>query len=113
MAGANVSWSVSPSASDVVDATVNANSVVCEDNLGMVVTSGVFFQDGVTTVTCRANDTSLNEGMCSFFINVTGKYFFCEQRILYFTHGYNRVPVMVEVDIVFEKAFGAPWQPDA
>ena len=86
MAGANVFWSVSPNASDVVDATVNANSVVCENNLGTVVTSGVFFQDGETTVTCRANDTSLNEGMCSFIINVTGRYFF-----VYFTQVYKWV----------------------
>ncbi|XP_033636365.1 ephrin type-A receptor 3-like [Asterias rubens] len=71
LAGAYVIWSVSPNATDVVDATVNADSVVCEDHLGNVVTSGEFFQDGLTKVTCRANDTSLNEGSCSFFINVT------------------------------------------
>ncbi len=81
MAGANVFWSISPNATDVVDATVNANSVVCEDNHGKVVMSGEFFQDGVTTVTCRANDTDLNEGSCMFFINVTGKYF-CELIVI-------------------------------
>ncbi|XP_033642798.1 uncharacterized protein LOC117302922 [Asterias rubens] len=70
-AGASVTWSPSPTATDIVDATVNADSVVCEDHLGNVVTSGGFFQAGVTTVTCRANDTSLNEGSCAFFINVT------------------------------------------
>ena len=71
-AGASVTWSPSPTATDIVDATVNADSVVCEDHLGNVVTSGEFFPDGLTTVTCRANDTSLNEGSCAFFINVTG-----------------------------------------
>ena len=75
LAGAFVIWSVSPNAIDVVDATVNADSVVCEDHLSNNVTSGEFFQAGVTTVTCRANDTSLNEGSCAFFINVTGEYF--------------------------------------
>ena len=44
LAGAFVIWSVSPNATDVVDATVNADSVVCEDHLGNVVTSGEFFQ---------------------------------------------------------------------
>ena len=83
VAGAIVFWSVSPNATDVVDATVNADSVVCEDHLGNVVTSGELFPDGVTTVTCRANDTSLNEGSCEFFINVTGKYL-SELIIMYF-----------------------------
>ena len=83
VAGAVVFWSVSPNATDVVDATVNADSVVCEDHLGNIVTSGELFPDGVTTVTCRANDTSLNEGSCEFFINVTGKYL-SELIILYF-----------------------------
>ncbi|XP_071795599.1 uncharacterized protein [Asterias amurensis] len=70
MAGALVSWSVSPDAIDVVDATVNADSVVCEDHLGDVVTSGGFFQAGVTTVTCRASDNVLNNGSCVFVITV-------------------------------------------
>ncbi len=100
MAGAVVFWSVSPNASDVVDATVNANSVVCENNLGLVVTSGVFFQEGVTTVTCRANDTSLNEGMCSFLINVTGKYFFLLSDNVVLHQGVKNVLLMVKVDIV-------------
>ena len=72
MAGVNICWSVSPNATDIVDATVNAGSVVCEDHIGNVVTSGEFFHHGVTTVTCRANDTALNEGSCMFSIYVTG-----------------------------------------
>ena len=75
MAGAIVTWSRSPFAEDVVDATVNADSVVCKDNLDNVTISDGFFQVGKTTVTCRASDISLNEGSCAFVITVTGKYF--------------------------------------
>ena len=72
VAGAYVDWSGSPDATDVVDITVNAGSVVCRDGLNNVVTSGGFFQAGTTTVTCRANDTALNEGFCVFVI-IVGK----------------------------------------
>ncbi|XP_033643557.1 uncharacterized protein LOC117303459 isoform X5 [Asterias rubens] len=70
LAGAFVSWSVSPDATDVVDATVNADSVVCKDGPDIVVTSGGFFQAGLTTVTCRAYDNDVNEGSCVFDITV-------------------------------------------
>ena len=73
LAGAFVSWSVSPDATDVVDATVNADSVVCKDGPDIVVTSGGFFQAGLTTVTCRAYDNDANEGSCVFDITVNGK----------------------------------------
>ena len=73
MASALVSWSSSPDATDIVDTTVNADSVVCKDGPDIVVTSGGFFQAGLTTVTCRAYDNDANEGSCVFDITVNGK----------------------------------------
>ena len=70
----NVSWSASPSANDTVDGDVTAN-VLCKDDMGNVVMSGGSYAVGLTTVTCRANDTALNEGSCQFNITVVGKYF--------------------------------------
>ncbi|XP_033640822.1 hyalin-like [Asterias rubens] len=68
-ASSNVTWSAPPSANDIVDGDVTAN-VVCKDDLGNVVESGDLYAVGLTTVTCRANDTALNEGSCQFNITV-------------------------------------------
>ena len=75
MADANVTWSLLPTASDTVDGDIT--TIVCEDSLGNVVMSGDLYPVGTTTVTCRANDTALNEGSCEFNITVVvGRYFF-------------------------------------
>ncbi|XP_071804422.1 uncharacterized protein [Asterias amurensis] len=66
---ANVTWSSLPSASDNVDVNIT-DSVVCEDDLGNVVISGRAYTAGLTTVTCKAHDTALNEGSCQFNITV-------------------------------------------
>ncbi|XP_033640821.1 hyalin-like [Asterias rubens] len=68
-ASSNVTWSAPPSATDIVDGDVTAN-VVCTDDMGNVVVSGGLYAVGLTTVTCRANDTALNEGSCQFNITV-------------------------------------------
>ena len=72
-AGATVFWSSSPTATDFGGVPIDPNTIVCEDSPGSVVVSGGFYQHGLTTVTCKANDTSLNEGSCSFMITVIGK----------------------------------------
>ena len=74
MAVANVTWSPLPSANDTVDGAINATNIICEDGLGTVVMSGDTYAVGLTSVTCRANDTALNEGLCEFKITVVGKY---------------------------------------
>ena len=71
-ASSKVKWSAPPSANDTVDGDVTAN-VVCTDDMGNVVVSGDLYAVGLTTVTCRANDTALNEGSCEFNITVVGK----------------------------------------
>ena len=75
MATANVTWSPSPTANDTVDGVINSTTIVCEDSLGNVVMSDTLYSVGLTTVTCRANDTALNEGSCDFNITVVGMYF--------------------------------------
>ena len=73
MAGAIVTWSPpTPTAIDIVDGPIIA--IVCEDSLGNVTMSGDLYPVGLTTVTCRANDTALNEGSCEFNITVVGRY---------------------------------------
>ena len=68
-------WSPLPSAIDTVDGVINSTTIICEDNTGNVVVSGNSFAVGTTTVTCRVNDTSLNEGSSQFDITVLGTYF--------------------------------------
>ena len=75
MSDAAVTWSPLPSANDTVDGVINPTTIVCEDAAGNVVTSGDRFPVGTTTVTCRANDTALNEGSGQFNITVVGRYF--------------------------------------
>ena len=73
MAVANVTWSPLPSANDNVDGSILAANIICEDGSGTVVMSGDTYAVGLTSVTCRANDTALNEGSCEFNITVVGK----------------------------------------
>ena len=71
MPGALIPWIPLPTASDNLD-VINQASIVCTDDSGTVVMSGNLFGVGLTTVTCRANDTALNEGSCNFTIAVSG-----------------------------------------
>ena len=88
---ANVTWSSLPSASDNVDVNIT-DSVVCEDDLGNVVISGRAHTAGLTTVTCKAHDTALNEGSCQFNITVVGTFpfdnffFVVEFHVFLFIH---------------------------
>ena len=79
---AYVTWSPSPMANDTVDGVINSATIVCEDSLGNVVMSDTLYSVGLTTVTCRANDTALNEGSCDFNITVVGMYFSLESFFL-------------------------------
>ncbi|XP_033642906.1 uncharacterized protein LOC117302993 isoform X2 [Asterias rubens] len=63
-----VTWSLS--ASDTVDGDVTTYVVCKDDKMGNTVMSGDTYAVGLTTVTCRVNDTSLNEGTCPFSITV-------------------------------------------
>ena len=74
MADAIVTWSPMPSANDTVDGVIDPTTIVCEVSPGNVVRSGDRFLVGTTTVTCRANDTALNEGSSQFNITVIGMY---------------------------------------
>ena len=74
MTGDIVTWSPSPTANDAVDGFINSATIVCEDSLGNVTMSDTLYSVGLTTVTCRANDTALNEGSCEFNITVVGRY---------------------------------------
>ena len=67
-------WSPSPSANDTVEGPITPATIVC-DNGTMSVMSGDTFPVGTTTVTCRANDTALNEGSCQFDVVVQGIVF--------------------------------------
>ena len=42
------------------------------DGASNILMSGANYPLGLTTVTCRANDTALNEGSCEFNITVVG-----------------------------------------
>ena len=75
MENANVTWSPSPTANDTVDGVIDPATIVCEDSLGNVVMSDTLYSVGITNVTCKANDTALNEGSCEFNITVVGMYF--------------------------------------
>ena len=70
-----VNWSPMPSATDSVDGPILSAEIRCEDDAGNVVMSGDRFRAGTTTVTCKANDTSLNEGSAQFTIIVIGESF--------------------------------------
>ena len=74
MTDAIVTWSPLPSANDTVDGLIPPSTIVCEVGPGNVVMSGDRFPVGTTTVTCRANDTALNEGSSQFNITVVGRY---------------------------------------
>ena len=74
MADAIVTWSPMPSANDTVDGPIPPSTIVCEVGPGNVVMSGDRFLVGTTTVTCRANDTALNEGSSQFNITVIGMF---------------------------------------
>ena len=73
MAHAAVNW-LSPSALDAFEGAISAANIICEDEAGSAVMSGDRFPVGTTTVTCRANDTALNEGTGQFNITVVGRY---------------------------------------
>ena len=73
VAGANVNWAPLPTANDSVDG--NITTIVCEDSQGNVVMSGDLYPVGLTTVTCRANDSIPLEGSCQFNITVVGRYY--------------------------------------
>ncbi|XP_022107747.1 uncharacterized protein LOC110988496 isoform X2 [Acanthaster planci] len=66
---ATVSWPSVPSATDNVN-TINAASIICQDDSGNVVISGGTYVIGVTTVTCRVRDSASNEGSCQFTVTV-------------------------------------------
>ena len=83
MADAIVTWSPLPSANDIVEGAIDPSTIVCEDDSGNVVMSGDTFPVGTTTVTCRANDTALNEGSSQFNITVVGM--FCLHLLLSLT----------------------------
>ncbi len=72
---ATVSWSPSPSATDVVDGWIDPLTIRCENNAGSIVTPGGKYSVGLITVTCRVNDTALNEGSSHFNITVIGWYY--------------------------------------
>ena len=83
MADAAVVWSSLPSATDVVEGPISNASIICQNDAGNVVISGGRYPAGTTTVTCRANDTALNEGSIQFTITVIGSFFifkFCQLR---------------------------------
>ena len=74
MTDAPAVWSPMPSANDTVDGVIDPSTIVCEVSPGNVVVSGDIFPVGTTTVTCRANDTALNEGSSQFDVTVLGTY---------------------------------------
>ena len=83
MADAIVTWSPLPSANDTVDGPILSTNIVCDDGAGNVVMTGDGYPVGATTVTCKANDTALNEGSCEFNITVIGRYFLSLQLLKY------------------------------
>ncbi|XP_038062365.1 uncharacterized protein LOC119732831 [Patiria miniata] len=62
-----VYWPTQPMAIDNVDGYI---SVTCRNQNSNVVTSGEVYAIGKTTVTCTAQDSALNQGMCTFTITV-------------------------------------------
>lgn len=90
MADVVVNWSPLPSANDVVEGTIPSANITCEDDAGNVVMSGDRFRAGTTTVTCKANDTSLNEGSKQFTITVIGESFF-ENRLFLTENDFSEI----------------------
>ena len=74
MTSAIVSWTQLPTANDVVDGPILAANIICENTALVAVTSGGSYPVGTTTVTCKASDTALNEGVCSFDVAVEGRF---------------------------------------
>ena len=74
MVDASIIWSPSPTVNDTFDGVISPSTIMCDDGLGNAVMSGDRFLVGTTTVTCRANDTALNEGTCQFSITIVGRY---------------------------------------
>ncbi len=72
-----INWSPMPTASDTVEGSIDASTIICSDNSGNVVRSGDRFSVHLTTVTCRVSDSVPQEGMCQFNITVVGRYEFC------------------------------------
>ena len=70
MSSAQILWSASPSANDIVEGAIGANAITCEDGNSMTVTSGDSYKIGITTVTCTASDSAMNQGSCQFDITV-------------------------------------------
>ena len=77
VADAVVTWSPSPTASDIVEGVIDPATIVCEDSLGNVAVSGGRFLLGTTTVTCKVSDSVPNEGMCQFNVTVAGMCSLC------------------------------------
>ena len=69
-----VVWAPAPSAFDTFEGSVGAAAIQCQDQNGRAVTSASRFPVGLTTVTCTASDSSLNEGSNQFNITVIGRY---------------------------------------
>ena len=74
MPDAVIIWSSPPSALDAFEGIIPTANIRCENQAGNVVVSGGRYPVGTTTVTCRANDTALNEGSSQFNITVIGMY---------------------------------------
>ena len=67
-----VDWLTQPSAEDAVDGPIDA--ITCRDQDNNEVTSGAVYPVGVTTITCTAQDSASNEGMCTFTITIYSMY---------------------------------------
>ncbi|XP_022099124.1 mucin-4-like isoform X5 [Acanthaster planci] len=65
---AMVDWLIQPSAVDAVDGPIN--TIMCRDQDNTLVTSGGMYPVGTTIITCTAQDSASNDGMCSFVITV-------------------------------------------
>ncbi len=65
-----VAWPSEPTATDIVDG--NITFIMCKDDEKVMATSGELYSIGNTTVTCTAQDSSSNAGMCAFTIAVSG-----------------------------------------
>ena len=66
-----VVWSQEPTAVDNVDSNI---VVICRDENTNTVESAGTYSVGITSVTCKAQDLSSNEGMCTFTVEVRGKF---------------------------------------
>ena len=70
---AAVVWSPLPSANDTVDGILASDRIICVDDSGNQVASGVDFGIGLTTIICTAQDAASNEATCDFNIT-TGNH---------------------------------------